>query len=60
MDYVNEYNKDDNYEYVMRSGAWPGALLSRRFKPLGLGGGNHAVLQIGGGDGLLLGACTEV
>ena len=36
------------------------ALLGDRFELLGLGGHGHAVLQIGGGDGLLLGACTEV
>ena len=35
-------------------------LLGGRFEILGLGGYGHAVLQIGGDDGLLLGACTEV
>ena len=41
---------------------WAGSsfLLGGRFDILGLGELVHAVFQIGGDDGLLLGACTEV
>jgi hypothetical protein len=60
MDYVNDYSNDDNYEDVMRSGAWVGALLCSRFEFIGLGGYCHAVLQIGAGYGLLFAVISDV
>jgi len=60
MDYVNDYSNDENYEDVIRSGTWLGALLSSRFEFMGLGGYCHAVFQIGAGYGLLFAVISDV